>query len=108
MCVHVVLKVFFQTYLQVIYVFCMVTYQKLTYSVEDSTPLSMLREWIELDTRVPSRELELLLASGQQIDANGLVSQCFSSSSQVRNVLDVINLNFAGFIILYLRSLLFQ
>ncbi|XP_034238472.1 inhibitor of nuclear factor kappa-B kinase subunit alpha [Thrips palmi] len=67
---------------KVVRVFCMVTYVKLSYAVEDSTPLSLLREWIENDTKVPAREQELVLANGQQIDSNGLLGQCFNGTSQ--------------------------
>lgn len=61
----------------------MVTYVRLSYAVEDSTPLFLLKEWIESDTKVPAREQELLLASGKQIDSKGLLGQCFDGTSQV-------------------------
>lgn len=61
----------------------MVTYQRLSYNVADSTPLSLLREWIEADTKVPAREQELFIGTGQQIDPNGLVGQCLSINTQV-------------------------
>lgn len=67
---------------KVVRVFCMVTYVRLSYAVEDTTPLSLLREWIENDTKVPAGEQELVLASGQQIDSNGFLAQCFNGTSQ--------------------------
>lgn len=67
----------------------MVTYARLSYAVDDSMPLSLLREWIETDTKTPAREQELALATGQQIDPNGLLGQCFNGTSQVCFILSV-------------------
>ncbi|KAE8751046.1 inhibitor of nuclear factor kappa-B kinase [Frankliniella occidentalis] len=67
---------------QTVRVFSMVTYERLSYVVDDTTRLSTLRKWIESDTKIPAKEQELLLAKGQQIDSDGLVSQCFTGSTQ--------------------------
>lgn len=67
---------------KVIKVFCMVTYKRLSYNVVDSTPLSVLMEWIESDTKIPTKDQELLLASGQQLNTDGLVSQCLNGINQ--------------------------
>ncbi|KAK3918162.1 Inhibitor of nuclear factor kappa-B kinase subunit alpha [Frankliniella fusca] len=67
---------------QTVKVFSMVTYEILSYNVDHTTKLSTMRKWIESDIKVPAKELELLLAKGQQIDPDGLVCQCFSGSTQ--------------------------
>lgn len=67
----------------------MVTYERLSYAVEDSTMLSELQEWIERDTNIPVRDQELLLGNGQRIDMHGAVSQCLNGNSQVSTLLQL-------------------
>ena len=63
--------------LQIVNVFCVPTYQNLSYEIDDSTAVSTLQLWIERDTGLVTEQQELLLPSGQPFDMTKEACQCW-------------------------------
>ncbi|GLH08496.1 Serine/threonine-protein kinase tricorner [Gryllus bimaculatus] len=62
---------------KIVQLFCVTTYKKWSYEIDDSTAVSTLKEWIRRDTGIPVEEQELILANGKSVDVCNEASQCW-------------------------------
>lgn len=63
---------------KIVQLFCVTSYKKLSYEIDDSTAVTTLKEWIRRDTGVPVEEQELLLANGKNVDETKEACQCWN------------------------------
>lgn len=66
---------------KIVNVFCVPTYQNLSYEIDDSTAVSTLQLWIQRDTGLATEQQELLLPSGQPFDMTKEACQCWISQA---------------------------
>ncbi|XP_069700860.1 inhibitor of nuclear factor kappa-B kinase subunit alpha isoform X2 [Periplaneta americana] len=67
---------------KIVNVFCVPTYQHLSYEIDDATALRTLQLWIERDTGLSMQSQELLLPSGQPPDTTQEACQCWAQPPQ--------------------------
>ncbi|KAL1139041.1 hypothetical protein AAG570_009102 [Ranatra chinensis] len=71
---------------KIVTVFSVVSYEKLSYEVDNSTAISTLQLWVERDTKQPIIDQLLLLPNGEKLTDEKLAYHCWDPNCQVAMV----------------------